>query len=41
MSSSLVDFASLMARAQAGQWNLVALDLGIDLATQPASSCPK
>jgi DNA invertase Pin-like site-specific DNA recombinase len=33
LSRSLVDFASLMARAQAGQWNLVALDLGIDLAT--------
>jgi DNA invertase Pin-like site-specific DNA recombinase len=33
LSRSLVDFASLMARAQAGQWNLIALDLGIDLAT--------
>lgn len=33
LSRSLVDFASLMARAQAGRWNLVALDLGIDLST--------
>ena len=33
LSRSLVDFAGLMARAQAGGWNLVALDLGIDLAT--------
>ncbi len=33
LSRSLVDFASLMARAQASQWNLVALDLGIDLAS--------
>jgi DNA invertase Pin-like site-specific DNA recombinase len=33
LSRSLVDFASLMARAQSGGWNLVALDLGIDLTT--------
>jgi DNA invertase Pin-like site-specific DNA recombinase len=33
LSRSLVDFAGLMAQAQAGTWNLVALDLGIDLAT--------
>ena len=33
LSRSLVDFAGLMAQAQAGGWNLVALDLGIDLAT--------
>lgn len=33
LSRSLADFAQLMARAQAGRWNLVALDLGIDLAT--------
>jgi len=33
LSRSLVDFAGLMARAQAGGWNVVALDLGIDLAT--------
>jgi DNA invertase Pin-like site-specific DNA recombinase len=33
LSRSLVDFASLMARAQTHRWNLVALDLGIDLAT--------
>jgi DNA invertase Pin-like site-specific DNA recombinase len=33
LSRSLVDFASLMARAQSGRWNLVALDLGIDLTT--------
>jgi len=33
LSRSLSDFASLMARAQARRWNLVALDLGIDLAT--------
>lgn len=33
LSRSLVDFAGLMARAQAAGWNLVALDLGIDLST--------
>lgn len=33
LSRSLHDFAGLMARAQAKGWNLVALDLGIDLAT--------
>lgn len=33
LSRSLADLAQLMARAQAGRWNLVALDLGIDLAT--------
>lgn len=33
LSRSLADFANLMARAQAGGWNLVALDLGVDLAS--------
>jgi DNA invertase Pin-like site-specific DNA recombinase len=33
LSRSLVDFAGLMARAHSKQWNLVALDLGIDLTT--------
>lgn len=33
LSRSLRDFAELMARAQAEGWNLVALDLGIDLST--------
>lgn len=33
LSRSLVDFAALMARAQAAHWNLVALDLGVDLST--------
>jgi DNA invertase Pin-like site-specific DNA recombinase len=33
LSRSLVDFANLMADAQRDGWNLVALDLGIDLAT--------
>jgi DNA invertase Pin-like site-specific DNA recombinase len=33
LSRSLVDFAGLMVSAQAGGWNLVALDLGIDLST--------
>lgn len=33
LSRSLVDFAGLMAEAQSGGWNLVALDLGIDLST--------
>lgn len=33
LSRSLLDFASLMARAQRNGWNLVALDLGIDLST--------
>jgi DNA invertase Pin-like site-specific DNA recombinase len=33
LSRSLLDFAALMARAQANGWNLVALDLGIDLST--------
>lgn len=33
LSRSLLDFAELMARAQRNGWNLVALDLGIDLST--------
>lgn len=33
LSRSLVDFASLMARAANDGWNVVALDLGIDLGT--------
>ncbi|MCU1453844.1 MAG: putative resolvase [Acidimicrobiales bacterium] len=33
LSRSLLDFASLMSDAQANGWNLVALDLGIDLST--------
>lgn len=33
LSRSLVDFAALMASAQRDGWNLVALDLGIDLST--------
>ena len=33
LSRSLKDFASLMERAQNGGWNLVALDLGVDLST--------
>ena len=33
LSRSLLDFAGLMKRAQEGGWNLVALDLGIDLST--------
>jgi DNA invertase Pin-like site-specific DNA recombinase len=33
LSRSLADFADLMARAQSAGWNLVALDLGVDLAT--------
>jgi DNA invertase Pin-like site-specific DNA recombinase len=33
LSRSLADFANLMATAQASGWNLVALDLGIDLGT--------
>ncbi len=33
LSRSLLDFAALMARAQKEQWNLVALDLGVDLST--------
>lgn len=33
LSRSLLDFAEIMRRAQAGGWNLVALDLGIDLST--------
>jgi DNA invertase Pin-like site-specific DNA recombinase len=33
LSRSLLDFASLMKRAQDRRWNLVALDLGIDLST--------
>lgn len=35
LSRSLADFAGLMARAQAGGWNIVALDLGVDLSTAP------
>lgn len=33
LSRSLLDFARLMARAEAEGWNVVALDLGIDLST--------
>ena len=33
LSRSLVDFAGLLAEARAGGWNLVALDLGVDLST--------
>jgi len=33
LSRSLLDFAGLMTRARDGGWNLVALDLGIDLST--------
>ncbi|MCM0620028.1 recombinase family protein [Nocardioides bruguierae] len=33
LSRSLLDFAELMARAQCSGWNLVALDLGIDVST--------
>lgn len=33
LSRSLVDFAGLMARASVEGWNLVALDLGVDLST--------
>jgi DNA invertase Pin-like site-specific DNA recombinase len=33
LSRSLRDFAELMARAQSRGWNLVALDLGVDLPT--------
>ena len=33
LSRSLSDFAALMERAQRQRWNVVALDLGIDLAT--------
>lgn len=33
LSRSLLDFAGLMTRAKDGGWNLVALDLGIDLST--------
>jgi DNA invertase Pin-like site-specific DNA recombinase len=31
LSRSLKDFAELMARAQSRKWNLVAIDLGVDL----------
>jgi DNA invertase Pin-like site-specific DNA recombinase len=33
LSRSLLDFAGIVDRAQRGGWNLVALDLGVDLAT--------
>lgn len=33
LSRSLLDFAGLLARAQGAGWNLVALDLGVDLST--------
>ena len=33
LSRSLLDFAGLMERAQREKWNVVCLDLGIDLAT--------
>jgi DNA invertase Pin-like site-specific DNA recombinase len=33
LSRSLIDFAGLLARAQTEGWNVVALDLGVDLST--------
>lgn len=33
LSRSMIDFASIMAEAQAGGWNLVVLDLGVELST--------
>lgn len=33
LSRSLADFANLLSEAQKGGWNVVALDLGVDLAT--------
>jgi DNA invertase Pin-like site-specific DNA recombinase len=33
LSRSLIDFAALLAQAQAEGWNVVALDLGVDLST--------
>lgn len=33
LSRSLLDFAALLARAQSKHWNLIALDLGVDLST--------
>jgi DNA invertase Pin-like site-specific DNA recombinase len=33
LSRSLVDFAGLLERAQKEDWNVVALDLGVDLST--------
>lgn len=33
LSRSLIDFASLLIEARAGSWNVVALDLGVDLST--------
>lgn len=39
LSRSLVDFAGLLAEAQRCGWNLVALDLGVDLST-PSEELP-
>lgn len=33
LSRSVLDFAALLARAEAGRWNVVVLDLGLDLTT--------
>jgi DNA invertase Pin-like site-specific DNA recombinase len=33
LSRSLIDFAGLLSEAKSGGWNLVALDLGVDLTT--------
>src|SRR4051812_33313444 len=33
LSRSLIDFAGLLTEAQRGGWNVVALDLGVDLST--------
>jgi DNA invertase Pin-like site-specific DNA recombinase len=33
LSRSLLDFAGLMARSQAGGWSIVALDIGVDTST--------
>jgi DNA invertase Pin-like site-specific DNA recombinase len=40
LSRSLVDFAGLLGEAQAGGWNLVALDLGVDLSTPSVVARP-
>ncbi len=40
LSRSLRDFAALMERARAKRWNLVALDLGVDLSSPGENFLP-
>ena len=38
MSRSVADFADLLTRARKGEWNVIVLDLGVDLASPGGES---